>query len=80
MNNENIKFCLADKCKNCDLIKPEPIYQTPSTYRDSDGILHIDDSYVGWVVGCEHTNLCGKLERNLEKQIENEHKIKLSKE
>jgi hypothetical protein len=80
MNNENIKFCLDDKCKNCAYIKPKPFYQTPSTYRDSNGIMHKDDSYVGWVVFCEHASLCNYLEKQTRERIENEHKTKLSKE
>jgi hypothetical protein len=77
MNNENIKFCLADKCKDCEFIKPKPVYHR--SYRDVEGIL-VEDGYNGWVVYCEHTKMCDYLEKQTREQIENEHKIKLSKE
>jgi hypothetical protein len=74
MNNENIKFCLDDKCKNCAYIKPKAFYQTPNS------MLCIDRNYSGWIVFCEHGSMCNYLEKQTRERVENEHKTKLSKE
>jgi hypothetical protein len=78
MNNENIKFSLKDKCKNCEYIKPKPVYNY-SYYQNAELRL-VENGYNGWVVYCEHAKMCDYLERQTKERIENKHKIKLSKE